>query len=315
MNGGFCVFGLGSVGMLLSLFLHKGSNKPVIGVVRRWEQARAIAEARGVRVRGLVEGFAPVIPIVFSDDPRVRCKFAIVATKAYDAPRAVGAAVRVASEGVLVAGNGFGGLEEAYKHGAEAAGIVVEYGVTRLNDVEAEVRGLGRLVLGGYRGRGVNVARAVGEILQRGGARVSIVEDVEPWRWLKASINASLNPLAALLGRAKGVVLEEGEAWGVASRAAREVGLIAKALGINLPEDPVEALKRVADATRGNISSTLQDLRSCRKTEVEEINGYIVRAAGRASVSAPTVETLYLLLKSLERVVLESCGGSSRPGT
>ncbi|MEB3787572.1 MAG: hypothetical protein GSR78_02315, partial [Desulfurococcales archaeon] len=144
-------------------------------------------------------------------------------------------------------------------------------------------------------------------VLEAGGAQVEVYDDIEPVRWLKASVNAALNPVAALARVRNGAVLENNMLWSVASRAAREAGAVAEALGISLPGDPVEALRRTIEATRSNVNSMLADLLACRVTEVEWINGYIYRRAGEAGVNADTVGILYMLVKGLE----ETCGAEA----
>jgi 2-dehydropantoate 2-reductase len=64
----------------------------------------------------------------------------------------------------------------------------------------------------------------------------------------------------------------------------------------------------VAKATSENISSTLQDLRNGRKSEVHGINGAIARQARQAGLAAPVNELLAALILSREELSLARLG-------
>lgn len=290
-----CVTGLGAIGSLLGFFASRGLGEPVAVLVRRREQAEEVLK-RGVRLEGLISGSYK--PVVYFRELGERCKYNVIATKAYDAEEAIRATLEK-TEVFVVACNGLGPLETAVRLRGKAIGAVVDYGVTKLSDWEFSVRGLGSIVLGPPRGGwGVEV-EPLAEILSRGGARVKVVEDVEPYRWLKLSVNAALNPLTALLRAPNGAILVE-PAWSVAKAACEEVAAVARARGIELPEDPVGYLKRVAELTRENKSSTLADIEACRRTEIDFINGAVIRAAEELGLRAPVNEVLYKLVKALE---------------
>jgi len=294
-----CLYGPGAVGSLLGFFLKRGGAE-VHAVARRPGHVEALR--RGVEIRGAVRGvFRPDTASL--GEPAGACDAAVVATKAYDARAAVRAASRVTGR-IAVAGNGFGGLEEAAGLAREAAGLVVDYGVVRLGDGAVEVRGEGRIVVGPPRGGGGGLSGMLASLLESGGARVALVEDVEPWRWLKAAVNAALNPLTAVAAARNASVRTPG-LWDVAVRGALEAARVAEALGVRLPGDPVGYLAEVAARTAGNYSSMLQDLLRGGRTEVEEINGYIVRVAEGLGVEVPVLRTLYLLVKGLERLGAE----------
>ncbi|MFN7105721.1 MAG: ketopantoate reductase family protein, partial [Pyrobaculum sp.] len=216
-------------------------------------------------------------------------RYTVVAVKAYDSA----AAARHVKGLAVVAQNGVGGLEA---FGERAVPAVVTYGVYR-EGCRSQLRGVGEIVL-------PREAGELGEWLKNGGAVVKIVDDVEPYRWLKLAVNAAINAITAVLQRENGVVAESPHARELAAAVAREVEAVAKALGVRLPEDPVGEVLKVAAATAANLSSTARDLRLCVKTEVDFINGAVVRYGERLGVATPYNRSLYLLVKTLE----ERCG-------
>jgi 2-dehydropantoate 2-reductase len=81
--------------------------------------------------------------------------------------------------------------------------------------------------------------------------------------------------------------------------AAIEVEMVAKSRGIHLPFDDVAAaVGKVVQRTARNYSSMLQDMRRGAPTEIEAINGAVVRAAEQSGLCVPVNKTLYLLVKS-----------------
>jgi len=95
-----------------------------------------------------------------------------------------------------------------------ALGAVVTYGVYR-EGCRSELRGVGEVAL--PRGAG-----EVAEALERGGARVRVVDDIEPLRWAKLVVNAAINPVTAILRAPNGIVAEVPWARALAERLALE---------------------------------------------------------------------------------------------
>lgn len=289
-----CILGLGAIGGLLGLFIARGGGEPIVAFVRREEQAKLVSSS-GFHVRGLLEGSYSVK--AYTRLEVGECEYILVSTKAYDAPIAI-EALRGYKGVVVTLSNGFGALERALSTGLSVAGGVVDYGVKRISDNLIEVRGLGSITLGPPRGYNVDL-EPLARILERGGASVRLVDDIEPWRWLKAAVNATINPVTALTRKPNGVILEP-PIRPLVEGIVREVEMVALKLGVKMPLDPLEYTLMVAEKTKFNESSMLADIKSCRRTEIEEINGYIVRLAESVNVDTPYNRTLYLLVKTIE---------------
>lgn len=127
-------------------------------------------------------------------------------------------------------------------------------------------------------------------------------ERIESALWLKLAINCGINAITALTGIRNAGVATIPDASGLALEAVGEVAMVAKALGIALPESDELGAKvlEVARATGENRSSMGQDVDRGRATEIEFINGALVRAAERIDVNAPVNRTLARLIRTLE---------------
>ncbi|MCE4612376.1 MAG: 2-dehydropantoate 2-reductase [Desulfurococcales archaeon] len=302
MKGRVCIVGAGAMGGLLGYFLSVSIGEPARFIVRRRSQAERVS-GEGVELRGLIEARYPAEAYL---EPRPgMCDVAIIAVKAYDVGEAYRAALKATGGGLIViVSNGMG-----YEAGVDRARTVFgvsDYGATRVADGVVEVRGLGSLVLGPS--RSLEGYEWLLDALAGGGCDVRVVDDVEPYRWLKLAINASINPLTALLRSRNRVILESPHAKEIAEGLAREASTVAEARGVVMPRDPASYLEEVARRTGDNYSSMLQDLLAGRRTEIDYINGYVAREAKRLGLEAPLNETLYLLVKALEEAMVRGLG-------
>lgn len=121
--------------------------------------------------------------------------------------------------------------------------------------------------------------------------------------WGKLIINVGINALTGITGLKNGELLAYDEARELIKLAVWEAVAVAKAAGVDLPyHDPLHKVLTVASATAQNRSSMLQDLTNGRITEVDAINGAIVREGERLGVATPANKVLTLLIKTLEQI-------------
>lgn len=127
-------------------------------------------------------------------------------------------------------------------------------------------------------------------------------ERIESALWLKLAINCGINAITALTNVRNGGVALIPDASALALDAVAEVAAVAKALSIALP--PAQELGarvlEVAVATGKNRSSMGQDVDRHRPTEIEFINGALVREAEREGIEVPVNRTLARLVRTLE---------------
>ncbi len=132
------------------------------------------------------------------------------------------------------------------------------------------------------------VLTALVESLRRAGLAAGVTSPIEPHVWGKLIVNAAVNPVTALAGVANGVLLSDPALHNRAMTLAREAVAVAAAAGIRLPFGNAEAeVERVARTTGANRSSMLQDLERGRTTEIDALNGEIVRRGHVFGVAAP----------------------------
>jgi 2-dehydropantoate 2-reductase len=137
------------------------------------------------------------------------------------------------------------------------------------------------------------------------GIKVTISEAVEVDLWTKLVMNSAYNAISALTGSQYGRMVALPEIRAVMADAVNEVVAVAAAKGVRLPGDLVEQAIRLADGMPVTISSTAQDLLRGRRTEIDHLNGYVVREGEALGIATPVNRTLNALVKLVEQKAKE----------
>ena len=138
------------------------------------------------------------------------------------------------------------------------------------------------------------------------GVPVKISDDIDADLWTKLVMNCAYNAISALSGARYGQMVAMPEVRSVMAAAVKEVVQVAKAKGVRLPDDTVESAMKLADAMPQTTSSTAQDLAKGRKTEIDHLNGYVVRQGEALGIPTPVNQALSALMKLVEQTKLPS---------
>ncbi len=291
------IVGPGSVGSLITYALNSSGIAP--WVAYRSKPRSNLLRCPSGEVRELRAEPIPLESALGSWD------VVFVSTKAYDAVGVVDKLRYLDFSLAVFTQNGLGVLERAEEVlGAErVAQLVLNQGTYYDSSSGTYVWvGGGKNYLG-MRRRFREELKVVAQLLKP--LNVEVVEDVEPYRWVKLAVNACINPITALLRVPNGYLARSRELELAIRGVVEEVRTVAGRLGVELPGDPVAEVLRVAESTAENISSMLSDVLTCRRTEVDFINGAVVELGRKLGVRTTYNEVLYYLVKSLEGV----CGG------
>jgi len=147
------------------------------------------------------------------------------------------------------------------------------------------------------------------EVFRQAGIEAHNVERVEPLLWEKLLINAAINPLTALFGIPNGVLLEDSALRLILREVVSETRCIVASHGVQLSsEQAMERVEGVCRATAENLSSMLQDVQRGKRTEIDFINGVVVREGERLGIATPLNRLLTQLV--LTRSVWKTPAGS-----
>jgi 2-dehydropantoate 2-reductase len=141
----------------------------------------------------------------------------------------------------------------------------------------------------------------VAEALARAGFETHLEDNVDNLVWSKLIINVGINALTALTGLTNGRLLEYPETRTLMADLVDEAVAVAKARGITLTyAEPLVTVYQVAEKTGKNRSSMLQDFDRERVSEIDFINGAIVREAEELGLKVPVNRAVTLLVKSFD---------------
>ncbi len=146
--------------------------------------------------------------------------------------------------------------------------------------------------------------RLLSELLNLAGLETTIVEDIIKECWEKIFINIGINAFGALTRLRNGELLEIDGLMHLMGEAINEAIIVAELKNISLSKKNYAALAyNVAKNTYENKNSMLQDILNGKNTEIDFINGRIVKYARELSIEVPINETLTCLIKGLEKSV------------
>lgn len=142
----------------------------------------------------------------------------------------------------------------------------------------------------------------IAALLDAAGLRCTAGPGIATDIWEKAAFNAALNALAAIVRRPVGGIDNEQGRF-IATAVVDEAVAAAAAAASGVAVERAHILAKIEFALashRGHQPSMLQDVLAGRPTEIELINGAIVRAATRAGLAAPVNQTLVRLVRLIE---------------
>jgi 2-dehydropantoate 2-reductase len=228
-------------------------------------------------------------------------RLALVLVKAYQTEAAAAALARwLAVDGLAVTlQNGLGNVEVlAARLGTERVALgVTTAGATLVAPGIAREAGAGPTSIARHQR-----SAALLHLLRSAGLPADLADDAPGLAWGKLAISAAVNPITALLRIPNGGLLEPRArgALEAAGLVMMEAAATAQAAGIRLPyADPPAELEAVLRRTAANRASMLQDVDGGRPTEVEAINGAVVREADERGVPVPVNRLLLALIRSL----------------
>jgi 2-dehydropantoate 2-reductase len=297
------IVGCGAVGSLFAANLARLDDVEVWAFDLDREHVAAINE-HGLRLSGAGEVVGKLSATTDAAE-LPPSDFGIVATKCmHTAPAIEATAAAFANGSVCSVQNGVGNEEVLAQHVERVirgttfpAGRVVEPG-----HVQWDVKG--DTTIGPFEPRPAPMAdiEQLADACTRGGMPTQAVADARGPQWRKLIFNAATNPIGALTGLTHGRVVEDAELRRLVSQLVDEGKAVAAAQGIELDADPEELIDHAArpDVAYDHKASMLQDVEARRATEVDYLNGGIVRFGRENGVPTPLNEAIVALIKGME---------------
>lgn len=297
-----CVVGCGAVGSLFAAHLAKAGEAEV-WAYDVWKDHTEAIRHDGLRLSGAAD-FVARLHATSDAAELPRCDFGIVATKAIHTKAAIQQAARAFDDQSAVCSvqNGVGNEEILAEH--------VHYVIRGTTFPAGHPISPGHV---GYDIKGdtwigpfeptrtpMNLVEQLAGFMTRSGMNTVALPDARGAQWTKLIFNASTNPVGALTQLHHGAATRFKQTGQLFEDLIIEGETVARALGIQLHGDPRHMVQKGANAPGKHRASMLQDALARRQTEVDFMNGAIVKWGEQVGVPTPLNRALWELIKGLE---------------
>lgn len=160
--------------------------------------------------------------------------------------------------------------------------------------------GLRRLIFG-ERGNPKNsILREIETLMKKADIDAVCSDDVTRDVWKKFMFIAPFSGMTAICRSEIGKILSNPTTREIYERCAKEAIAVAKAMAVNVADDAFETIMKTSTNTAPNSkSSLLIDIENKRRTEIETLNGTLVRFAKEKNIDVPINELVYAAIKLL----------------
>jgi len=307
------VMGAGAIGSVFGGTLaNAGNNVTFIG---RESHMQAI-RSKGLKISGIFGDYLVPNIKTYTSASEVKERdfdFVFLSVKSFDTEEAARQVLPLLSEKtpVISLQNGLGNIEKIAEVVGEhrTVGGRVIFGVEAVEAGHVKVTVFGDKVLLGSKPGKVPMARIakIAEAITKAGIPTEMTDEIERHLWGKILYNSCLNALSAILDCHYGALGEYPETKDIVKKVIAEIFEVAKSEGVNLgfkDTAEYEALffGKLLPNTYSHHSSTLQDLKRGRKTEIDAMNGIIARLGEKNGVATPANLILTQLVHAKEKM-------------
>lgn len=300
------VVGAGAMGSIFGARLHEAGHETVlVDVVQSLVEK---IDADGVTIVAKDGGERTVrVPATTEPASAGQADLVVFFVKCYHTASAAESARPLVGPETAVASlqNGWGNgdvLASVFPPEQVVVGVTYNSG-TVLEPGKVAHPGVGPTLMGPYEGDStVGAARLAGALADAGLA-AQVVVPVRPEIWKKLILNAATLPTASLTGMNAGVLTVHEPMHELVTETAREAVAVARALGYDIDADErVSYIHELLERAGPTRASMLQDFEAGRRTEIDVINGAVVRAADENDVPVPLNRTFVALVKGWESI-------------
>ncbi len=300
----FLIIGPGAMGLLFASRLKKNANQEVFLMDYKEERAFFLNK-KGIIVEGIRGRYHVNIPVITKESVNFIPDVILIFVKAYDT-KSVAYEIKDIIDNksiVITLQNGVGNieiLEEILK--IQIYGGITAEGATLLNVGHIKHAGSGDTVIGPSDNRLIKIKN----IFNKAHFNTFITDNLEGTIWSKLLINIAINPLTAITGLKNGMLYNIDDMRHIMQESLKEAITIVQKKNIKLTyDDPIKKVYEVCKRTADNISSMLQDILNQKPTEIDFLNGVIVREGKKLGINTPVNITLTNLIHTIEKTYKE----------
>ena len=297
-----CIIGCGAVGSLFAAHLaQKGEAE--VWAYDVWREHIDAINKNGLRLSGAAD-FTAQLHATSDAEELPRCDYGIVATKAIHTRTAIAQAARAFDDNSAVCSvqNGIGNEEIIAEHVKTVirgttfpAGHPIAPG-----HIGFDIKG--DTWIGPFESTNTPISKVeeLAGLITRSGMNTIPLRDARGAQWTKLIFNAATNPVGALTLLHHGAATRFAPTGQLFNDLIAEGEAVANALEIELHGDPRALVQKGANAPGKHRASMFQDVLAKRQTEVDFMNGAIVKSGEQTGVPTPLNKAVWELVKGLE---------------
>jgi 2-dehydropantoate 2-reductase len=145
-----------------------------------------------------------------------------------------------------------------------------------------------------------SASAAVAQTLIAAGVPTEVSDNVRGALWAKLILNCAYNALSAITQLPYGRIVQGEGVKDVIASLVSECTAVAQAEGVILPPDIDGAVRKIAATMPTQFSSTAQDLARGKRSEIDHLNGFILRRGEALGVATPVNRVMHTLVRLLE---------------
>ncbi|HAX61270.1 MAG TPA: hypothetical protein DCX95_01745 [Elusimicrobia bacterium] len=295
------IIGAGAMGMLFAGLLSKGGND--VYLLTRNKKTGKILKKNGIKISGITKTIIQSSRLKITTNPAEICHpdLVIILVKSYDTISTVPSIKKMMGKNtvVLTLQNGLGNYEVLSKYLNKK---MIISGTTSESSTLVKAGEVVRTGKGDTIIEENDFSGQIAGIFNRCRLKTVLSDKIESVIWSKLVLNCAINPVAAVSGARNGEIIKHKNLFEVAVETGKEVVTVAKKLKIKiLFSDVAREIKSICLATSKNTNSMLADILSKRKTEIDSLNGAVVKIAEKLKVPVPVNKSLYGIIRKLEK--------------
>lgn len=299
------VVGPGALGCLIAGFLKSKTGEEVWLLDNSHVRAKKISED-GVRIEGISGNHTVKIDATADAKEIGSVDLVVICVKSYSTEDACKEIKDIVGENtsVLTLQNGIGNVQilNDYFGADKVIAGITNHGSTLIDTGHIRHAGKGDTIIGKSDGKLSRELKDVVTVLTKAGFPAKISKDIDSVIWSKLVINVGINALTAITRLTNGKIVAYDESRDILRSAVQEATRVVKRKRIKLSyDDPIQKVESVAKATAANVSSMLQDVLNNKRTEIDFINGAIVRHGKATGIATPVNDMLTGLVKTIEK--------------
>ena len=179
--------------------------------------------------------------------------------------------------------------------GRKVAPAVVYVATEMAGPGHVKHHGRGELVIGPSA-----ASEELAKLFADAGVPVQISDNVAGALWVKLILNCAYNALSAIAQLPYGRLVQGEGVEDVMRDVVHECLAVAQGARVTVPGDIWEAVQRIAQTMPGQFSSTAQDLARGKRSEIDHLNGHVLRKGETLGIATPVNRVLHTLVKLLE---------------